>query len=81
MTLEKQGGQGLLSEEQLFYQGLNEDSDSEGEEEMRMTHCYSTQPQTQIQASEAWPVERLVLVGSSAIFPRTLHRIQGGYSN
>ena len=33
MTLEKQGGQGLLSEEQLFYQGLNEDSDSEGEEE------------------------------------------------
>eukprot|EP00984_Skeletonema_dohrnii_P005973 scaffold2118_cov125-Skeletonema_dohrnii-CCMP3373.AAC.2 len=32
-TLEKQGGQGLLSEEQLFYQGLNEDSDSEGEEE------------------------------------------------
>jgi len=32
-TLEKPGGQGLLSEEQLFYQGLNEDSDSEGEED------------------------------------------------
>lgn len=31
-TLEKQGGQGLLSEEELFYQGLNEDSDSEDEE-------------------------------------------------
>ena len=32
-TLERQGGQGLLSEEELFYQGLNEDSDSEGEDE------------------------------------------------
>jgi hypothetical protein len=32
-TLEKPGGQGLLSEDMLFYQGLHEDSDSEGEDE------------------------------------------------
>ena len=32
-ALEKPGGQGLLSEDMLFYQGLHEDSDSEGEDE------------------------------------------------
>ena len=33
LLLEKQGGQGLLSDEQLFYQGMNEDSDDEGEQD------------------------------------------------
>lgn len=33
LILEKPGGQGLLSEDQLFYQGLHEDSDSEDEED------------------------------------------------
>lgn len=33
LLLEKQGGQGLLNDEQLFYQGMNEDSDDEGEQD------------------------------------------------